>query len=281
VKDEQPFFLHLSHYAVHSPFESDPRFAPHYLNSGKSAKAQAFATLVEGIDKSLGDILDHLKTLGIAENTLVLFLGDNGSDAPLGLPHEAASSAPLRGMKATHYEGGMRVPLIAAWAQPAPDHPLQKKLPVLPGAVQSQQAAVQDLFPTILNLAGIKPPAAHIVDGIPLDTLLTGKADTTRKEQFLMHYPHAPHRSDYWTSWRDGEWKVIYHYVPSEISNGSHYQLYRLKTDPFEQNDLSISNPADLQRMMHGLIKALADHQALYPVEMDGVTPLKPKLPES
>jgi arylsulfatase A-like enzyme len=281
AKDDQPFFLHFSHYAVHSPFESDPRFAANYVNSGKSPKAQAFATLVEGIDKSLGDILDHLKTLGVAENTLVFFLGDNGSDAPLGKPHEAASSAPLRGMKATHYEGGMRVPLIAAWAQPSPNHLLQKKLPVLPGAIQSQQAAIQDLFPTILNLAGIRPPAQHVMDGIPLDTLLTGKPDSNRKEQFLNHYPHAPHRSDYWTSWRDGEWKVIYHYIPSETSNNSHYQLYRLKTDPFEQNDLSVSNPADLNRMMHGLVKALENHQALYPVEMDGVTPLKPKLPGS
>ncbi|MGL4400353.1 MAG: sulfatase-like hydrolase/transferase [Luteolibacter sp.] len=281
VKDGKPFFLHFSHYAVHSPFDSDSRFASNYVNSGKSAKAQAFATLVEGIDKSLGDVLDHLKTLGIAENTCVFFLGDNGSDAPLGQPHEAASSAPLRGMKATHYEGGMRVPLIAAWAQPDPAHPLQKRLPVFPGAIQNQQAAIQDLFPTILNLAGIKPPAATIVDGIALDALLTGKSDPTRKEQFLMHYPHAPHRSDYWTSWRDGEWKVIYHYLPSTTSNNSHYQLYHLREDPYEETDLAVSKPTDLDRMMRGLVEALEKHEALYPVESDGVTPLKPKLPGS
>ncbi len=79
VKAEKPFFLYFAHYAVHSPFNSDPRFAEHYKDSGKPAPAQAFATLIEGMDKSLGDVLDHLDKLGVAENTLILFLGDNGS----------------------------------------------------------------------------------------------------------------------------------------------------------------------------------------------------------
>ena len=84
VKNGKNFFLYFPHYAVHAPFQSDPRFAAHYKNSGRTAPAQAFATLIEGMDKSLGDVLDHLDALGVAENTLVIFLGDNGSDAPLG-----------------------------------------------------------------------------------------------------------------------------------------------------------------------------------------------------
>ena len=84
VQAGKPFFLYFAHYAVHAPFNSDPRFAAHYKDSGKRPPAQAFATLIEGMDKSLGDILDHLDALGVAENTLVFFLGDNGSDAPLG-----------------------------------------------------------------------------------------------------------------------------------------------------------------------------------------------------
>jgi arylsulfatase A-like enzyme len=278
VKDGKPFFLHLAHYAVHSPFDSDPRFAANYKDSGKSAKAQAFATLVEGMDKSLGDLLDHLEKLGVAENTLVFFLGDNGSDAPQGDPHEVASAAPLRGMKATQYEGGMRVPFIAAWARPDAGNAFQKQLPVAAGVIQSQQAAVQDLFPTLLGLAGIKAPDTHIVDGIKLDTLLAGKPDPTRKEQFLMHYPHV-HRSEYFTTWRDGEWKVIYHYVPSEQSGGARYQLYHLKDDPYEQKDLAGSEPEELGRMMRGLVAVLEKHHALYPVDKDGKTPLKPLLP--
>jgi arylsulfatase A-like enzyme len=276
VKEGKPFFLHFAHYAAHSPFDSDPRFAAHYKDSGKNARAQAFATLIEGMDKSLGDVLDHLRKLGVAENTLIFFLGDNGSDAPLGGPHEVASSAPLRGMKGSHYEGGMRVPFIATWARPEAENPLQQQLPIAAGAIQSQQAAVQDLFPTILHLAGIRWPVNHTVDGTRLDTLLAGKPDTGRKEQFLMHYPHGPHRSEYWTSWRDGDWKVIYHYVPSQQSDDSHYQLYNLKADPFEQHNLADGKPDELARMMRGLVAALENHQALYPMDKDGKTALKP-----
>ena len=279
VQAGKPFFLYFAQYAVHAPFESDPRFAAHYANSGKPPQAQAFATLVEGMDKSLGDVLDHLDKLGVAENTLLFFLGDNGSDAPLGNQHAVACAAPLRGKKGAHYEGGMRVPFIAAWAKASPSNPNQQRLPIAAGTIQRQQAAVQDLFPTILELAAVKAPAAHPVDGANLRTLLSGKPDPARGETFLMHYPHAPHRSDYWTSYRDGEWKVIYHYFPSAVSGGSHYQLFQLKTDPFEQQDLATSQPAELRRMMQGLFAALDRHQAVYPVDPASKSPLKPKLP--
>lgn len=278
VKAGQPFFLYFAHYAVHAPFESDPRFAAHYAGSGKPPSAQAFATLIEGMDKSLGDLLDHLDKLGVAESTLVFFLGDNGSDAPLGHPHEVACAAPLRGKKGAHYEGGVRVPFIAAWARARAADPRQKRLPIPAGALQGQQAAVQDLFPTILSIAGAKAPPGHVVDGLNLDVLLRGDPDRGRPERFLMHYPHAPHRSEYWTSYRDGGWKVIYHYFPSVASEGSHYQLFNLEADPFEQTNLAASNPAELRRMMAGLIAALEAHQAVYPVDKGGA-PLKPKRP--
>lgn len=100
VKAEKPFFLYFAQYAVHAPFNADPRFAAHYANSGKPANAQAFATLIEGMDKSLGDVLDHLDKLGVAENTLIFFLGDNGSDAPLGHQHEVACAARCAARKA-------------------------------------------------------------------------------------------------------------------------------------------------------------------------------------
>ncbi len=128
VKSGQPFYLYFAHYAVHAPFDSDPRFADHYTDSGKPANAQAFATLIEGMDKSLGDMLDQFEQLGIAENTLVFFLGDNGSDAPLGHQHQVACAAPLRGKKGAHYEGGMRVPFIAAWAKPDPTNKFQQQI---------------------------------------------------------------------------------------------------------------------------------------------------------
>lgn len=279
VKAGKPFYLYMSHYAVHAPFESDPRFAANYKDSGKPPAAQAFATLIEGMDKSLGDILDQLEELGVADNTLVLFLGDNGSDAPLGHQHEVACAAPLRGKKGAHYEGGMRVPFIAAWAKPDPENPAQKKLPIAAGAIQSQLGAVYDIAPTILDLLGLSFPEDHKVDGSSLASLLTGKRDTSRPEKFLMHYPHSPHRSDYFTVYREGDWKVIYHYYPSKGSEDSRYQLYNLKEDPFEQNNRA-GEIGQLRRMMYWLFTGLREHNALYPVDKsDGKTPLMPKLP--
>ncbi|HBN78884.1 MAG TPA: N-acetylgalactosamine-6-sulfatase [Planctomycetaceae bacterium] len=280
VKDDKPFFLYMAHYAVHAPFDSDPRFADHYKDSGKPANAQAFATLIEGMDKSLGDLLDHFDELGISENTLVFFLGDNGSDAPLGHQHAVACAAPLRGKKGSHYEGGMRVPFIAAWAKPNASNANQKELPIEIGAIQSQQAAVYDLYPTILNLVEVQNPQSHTVDGSKLNKLLTGKSDASRNETFLMHYPHSPHRSDYFTSYRKGDWKVVYHYIPSEASEGSHYQLYNLKADPFESSNLAKSNPEQLQKLMKDLIADMQHYEAQYPVEKDGKTPRKPIMPE-
>jgi arylsulfatase A-like enzyme len=277
VKDGKPFYLYFAQYAVHSPFQSDPRFADHYKTSGKPAPAQAFATLIEGMDKSLGDILDHLDALGVADNTLIMFLGDNGSDAPLGHQHEVACAAPLRGKKGAHYEGGMRVPFIAAWAKASAENPQQKRLPIPAGAIQNQLASVCDIFPTVLGLLNIPPPKSHIVDGNRLDTLLTGKRDADRPVEFLMHFPHA-HRTDYFTVYRRGDWKVIYHYFPTKVSDGSHYQLFNLAQDPFEQTDLAAKQPDQLRAMMQGLIASLEKHNTVYPVDKNG-QPQKPAFP--
>ena len=270
---------------MHGPFESDPRFAANYKDSGKPKAAQAFATLIEGMDKSLGDMLDQFEELGIAEDTLVIFLGDNGSDAPLGHQHKVACAAPLRGKKGAHYEGGMRVPFIAAWAKRNPDNSLQNGLPIPAGKIQPQVASVEDLFPTLLGLTGTAPPAGHVVDGRDLQTLFTGKPDPTRPEQFLMHYPHGTHRSNYFTTWRDGSLKVIYHTLPKSKTTGGHiqfsggnYELFDLAKDPFESNNLAASKPDELQRMMRGLMSALEAHKAVYPVDENGRA-LPPRLP--
>lgn len=280
VQADQPFYLYMSHYAVHAPFDSDPRFAANYANSDKPKNAQAFATLIEGMDKSLGDLLDHLDELGVSDNTLILFLGDNGSDAPLGHQHEVACAAPLRGKKGAHYEGGMRVPFIASWAKPDADSGIQSRLPIPAGAIQSQTANVTDIFPTILKLTGSPIPKGHPVDGAALQTLLTGSADETRDQEFLMHYPHSPHRSDYFTSYRNGDWKVVYHYFPSPVSDNGHYQLYNLADDPFESTNLAESKPDKLRQMMQGLIAALKKCNAQYPVDKNfQKTPQMPILP--
>ena len=280
VLKRKPFYLYMSHYAVHGPFHSDPRFADHYKDSGKPKNAQAFATLIEGMDKSLGDLLDHFDALGVSENTLVFFVGDNGSDAPLGHQHAVACAAPLRGKKGAHYEGGMRVPFIAAWARQSENNKHQKQLGISPGTLQTQVAAVQDLYPTIARLTGAKSPDGHAVDGVDLGKLLTAQPDASRDEVFLMHYPHSPHRSNYFTTYRDGDWKVIYHYIPSKGSEGGHYQLYNLASDPFESTNLADTEPAVLKEMVGKLKSGLEAHQALYPVSPDdGKTPLLPVIP--
>ena len=113
-----------------------------------------------------------------------------------------------------------------------------------------------------------------------MEALLSGRTDDSRSEEFLMHYPHSPHRSDYFTCYRDGDWKVIYHYFPSEVSDGSHYQLFNLDADPFESTDLASSNPGKLREMMEKLASGLEAYGALYPVsDPDGSLPLKPELP--
>lgn len=285
VKRGEPFYLYFAHYAVHAPFESDPRFAKHYKDSGKPANAQAFATLIEGMDKSLGDMMDHFDELGVSENTLIFFLGDNGSDAPLGHQHAVACAAPLRGKKGAHYEGGMRVPFIAAWAKPNPNHDMQRKLSIPSGVIQSQVASVEDLFPTILDITGVAPSDGHTVDGHALQTLLSGKTDPARPEQFLMHYPHGPHRSNYFTTYRSGDWKVIYHALPNTKTTGGHiqfddghYELFDLGNDPFESTNLAKSKPKKLRQMMASLIDALKAHDAVYPVD-DARNELRPQLP--
>ena len=285
VKKDQPFYLYFSHYAVHAPFESDPRFAKNYENSDKPKNAKAFATLIEGMDKSLGDMLDQLEELGVAEDTLVIFLGDNGSDAPLGNQHEVACSAPLRGKKGAHYEGGMRVPFIAAWAKPNPDNAFQKMLPIPAGKIQPQLAAVYDIYPTLLEFTDTKSPKNHKIDGRNLAKLLSGKRDRSYKERFLMHYPHGPHRSSYFTTYRDGDWKVIYHSHPDaktsgnlSQSGGERYQLFNLANDPYEQKDLAGTDKKQLSRMMRGLIKTMKAQDAQYPIDESGA-PMEPKTP--
>ena len=275
INAKKPFFLYFAHYAVHSPFQSNPLFAEHYKNSNKSPQAQAFATLVESMDESLGLLLDHLEKAGIAENTLILLLGDNGSDAPLGESHEVASSAPLRGKKGTHYEGGMRVPFIAAWAKTDATNTHQQALAIPADALQGHIVSVEDLFPTVLDIAKIKAPDTHKIDGQSLRTLLTGKDDPAHRDTFLMHFPHA-HRSVYFTSLRSGDWKVIYHYLPA--AKQPRYELFHVKDDPYEQTDLAIKQPEMLEKLMKELIISLEKHDAQYPQDKEGKE-LTPQLP--
>jgi len=272
---DKPFFLYMSHYAVHAPFNSDPRFADHYKGPGKNPAAQAYATLIEGMDKSLGDLMDHLEAKGVAENTLIFFLGDNGGDAPLAGTDDISSSAPLRGRKGSKWEGGVRVPFIAAWAKPDPNKKWQQRTPIVTGSIRQEVGACYDLLPTIADLVDSPLPAGHSVDGQVLTKLLAGQPDPEHRNAFLTHYPH-PRRgqSHFFTTWRNGNWKVRYEYF-SEGDN--RYALYNLASDPSESQNLAAENPEQLRNMMHGMIRELESMDAVYPVK-DGQL-LEPAIP--
>ena len=265
IKEGKPFYLNMSHYAVHQPFEADKRYQDRYKDSGKGHMAEAFATLIEGMDKSLGDLMDKLEELGVAENTLILFLGDNGGDAPLGGPADYGSSAPLRGKKGSEYEGGVRVPFIASWAKPDTNNKFQKKYPIANNAVQLQQGTVMDLYPTILSVAGVKAKKHYPLDGSDLKKLLQGKADKKHRDDFLMHFPHGEHRANYFTTYRKGDWKLIYYYNPDTTGEPS-WKLYNLKDDPYETTDLAENQPEKVASMIELMKERLTEEKALYPI---------------
>ena len=276
VNEGKPFYLNLAHYAVHAPFDIDKRFIDHYTSDEYPVNAPAFAALIEGMDKSLGDLMDHLDSIGQAENTLLIFLGDNGSDAPMGDKAGHTSSAPYRGKKGMEFEGGMLVPAIISWAKPAPDNKFQKEYPISQGGIQTQMATIMDIFPTVLSVARIDNPEGHTLDGSDLRTLLSGKHDTRHRDDFLMHFPHHNY-GQYYTVYRKGDWKIIYRYNPDDPEHPG-YSLYNLADDPYENHDLATADPAKLSEMFYLMEARLKAENATYPVDADGVT-LLPKAP--
>lgn len=273
----QPFYLNMAHYAVHAPFETDERFIGNYTDPSKTKQAKAFATLIEGMDKSLNDLMNRLEEWGVAENTLIFFLGDNGGDAPLGGAADYGSSAPLKGKKGSEFEGGMRVPFIAGWAKVNPDNRLQKEFPIATGTVQTQMATIMDIYPTVLSAAGIDLPAHHILDGGDLKKMLAGKHDRRHRDDFLMHFPHE-HRGSYFTVYRKQDWKLIYYYHP-EKGGVPECKLYNLKDDPYEKQDVAATHPKEVKRMFRLMVKRLEAEGALYPVTKD-MKPIYPSLPQ-
>ena len=263
--DDKPLFLYMSHYAVHSPFNSDPRFAANYRESDKPPAVQAYATLIEGMDKSLGDLMDHVEAKGVAENTLFIFLGDNGGDCPYGPLDGISACAPLRGRKGAMWEGGMRVPFIVAWAKRDATNAWQEKLPIPADSIRQEVAACYDVFPTIAELVDALIPGDHRIDGQNLSRLLSGESAPKHRDVFLNHYPH-PRRgqSHFFTTWRDGNWKVVYQYLAKDDER---YALYDLASDPSESNNLAAKHSAKLRTMMQSMVWELESCEAVYPVK--------------
>ena len=277
VEAKKPFFLHFAHYAAHAPFQADKRFIDNYpISADKPKTAQAFATLIEGMDRSLGEVMDELEELGVAENTLIIFLGDNGSDAPLGSTTGHFSSAPLKGRKGVRYEGGVRIPFIASWVKNNPKSSSQKDYPIGKNTIEQERGSIMDIFPTILKLADVKNPNNNIVDGSSLWKIFDGKKDSKHNSSILMHYPHES-KGKYFTTLIKDDWKVIYHYNPEHPTQPK-YELYDLANDPYEMIDLSKQNREILSKMIKGMISQLEKEDALYPIDAKSNS-LKPIMP--
>lgn len=268
LKGDKPFFLYLSHYAVHAPFFADKRFMNHY--KGKTEKARKYASMIEGMDKSLGDILDYLDQKGIADNTLIFFIGDNGSDAPLGDEKGYSSSAPLRGKKGTEYEGGSRVPFIACWGKQNTRNKWQQKLPIPCNKIQKQMGTIMDIYPTLLSLLGISKTPDYYIDGYDLSIQLTGNKNKERKEIMMVHFPHQ-HRGSYFTTYRRNDWKLIYRYNPL-FKTLPQYELYNLDKDPYEIHDYSTTEPEILVHIINAMKEELKSQGAEYVVDKNGYT---------
>ncbi len=252
----KPIFAHMAFYAVHSPFEADPAFLKNYP---EKLPGRDFAAMIEGMDHAVGRILQHLATLDMAEKTLVIFLGDNGS---------VHSSLPLRGIKAERFEGGVRVPFIVGWAKPA-DNTIQALWPIQPGSHHTENfGTILDLMPTILNLSGTKTPEGYLLDGHDLREVYAGQT----KETFLMHFPHQ-HRNSYFTTWHHNHWKLIYQY-----HNEPRVQLFDLSNDPTESNDLSGKDRKKLESMFQEMKTALIEAEAVYPLDPGSKEPTPPRL---
>lgn len=269
IEEGVPFYLNMAHYAVHGPFMMDKRYEAHYRDSSFNGSAVKFATLIEGMDRSLGEIMDFLERKGVAGNTLIFFLGDNGSDAPLGDERGYGSSAPLKGMKGTEFEGGMRVPFIVAWASAsAAGRGAQRAFPIPHGEIRTRPGTIMDIYPTIAALTGAEVPESHPVDGHDLSRIILYGEDSSHPDTFLMHFPHD-HRGKYFTAYREGDWKLIYYWSPEKPS-AAHRVLYNLVSDPYETEDVSAMHPDVASMLLEHMAARLEMEGARYPVDSAG-----------
>lgn len=283
VTDGVPFFLYMSHYAVHTPILEDSRFTANYPTV--SGTTRAMCTLIEGIDKSLEDLLDHLEAKGIAEKTLIIFTSDHG-----GYSYRSGSSYynagpsptrkfnwPLRGGKNDAYEGGLRIPMFVTWAKHDATEPFQQALPITQGSTESRPVIHADLLPTILEITGHSSDIPSVVDGKSFSGYITGDSNFVREEKFFWHAPN------FWVSgqakpdsaMRDGKYKLIYTYNTGD----GVWELFDLDADIGEQTNLMDTLPEIGVRMARELIIYLESENANYPILKSTNQELLPVMP--
>ncbi|MCU4157836.1 sulfatase [Carboxylicivirga sp. A043] len=242
---DKPFFLYMAHYTVHVPIEADNRFYQKYKSQGLDETEARYASMVEGMDKSLGDLMDYLEQKGIDDNTIILFMSDNGglsAHARGGELH--VHNAPLNSGKGSAYEGGIREPMIVKW----------------PGTVQPKTKCddyliIEDFYPSILEMAGIiNVIPKQEIDGVSFVPMLLQEGSTATDRELFWHFPnkwggHGPGIGTTSTI-RSGQWKLIYWY------SDQHFELFNIHQDIGETNNLAAEHP----QIVKELAKKLGDY---------------------
>lgn len=228
---DKPFFLYMAHYAIHTPIQPDMRFYQKYLDKGLPPVEAAYATLIEGMDKSLGDLMDYLDENHLTDNTILLFMSDNGGLAAhtrAGQLH--TQNYPLNSGKGSAYEGGVREPMIVRWPGV-----------VKPNTTCDHYVMIEDFFPTILEMAGVDHyETVQQRDGISFMPLLTEKSEMQNRDIYW-HYPNSWGPSGpgigATCSIRSGNWKLIYYFGDGKR------ELFNIAADISEKHDRAQEEP--------------------------------------
>jgi len=243
ASENKPFYLYMSHYAIHAPWEKDERFYDKYKKAGLSDFNAAYASMIESMDKSLGDIMANLKRLKIDSNTIIIFMSDNGA------PKQAARNRPLRGHKLTAYEGGIRVPMIAKWPGVTE-----------PGSICNDYVIIEDIFPTLLEIAGVRRyrQIGGKIDGVSFFPLLRGRAPHQKDRALYWHFPHCYDQPPY-SAIRKADFKLIY------FHNDQRLELYNLRDDIGESENLAERRKDIVKSLARQLSRFLKDCNADMP----------------
>jgi uncharacterized sulfatase len=236
---DRPFFVTLSHHAVHIPLEATPEAIDKYRKKPQPAAGvnhPVYAAMIENLDQSIGRIMAKLADLGLAGRTLVVFTSDNGGLRKIytGVGEVVSTNAPLRDEKGTLYEGGIRVPMIVRWPGV-----------IEPDAVCDEPTTTADLLPTFCQAAGADLPNQPI-DGMSMVPLFCDCHAKLDREAIYFHYPHY-HHSRPAGAVRAGDWKLV------EFFDDTPLELYNLKDDISEKTNLAETIPDkanELQQML-------------------------------
>lgn len=257
---DKPFFLYLPHFTVHLPLQAKQELIKKYqakIKPGMGQNNAVYAAMIESLDQSVGRIRAELKSLGIADRTIVIFASDNGGRVP------TTSNLPLRVGKGSCYEGGTRVPLVIDW-------PGVTK----PGSVCDTPVISMDLYPTIAKAAGAPEAVANAKDGVDLAPLLHQSGGISRDELFW-HYPHYQHYqlggATPYSAIRKGDFKLI------EFLDNMRVELYNLRNDIGEKTNLAGKMPEKVDELRKRLHAWRDEVGAQMPTRNEKYDPTRPE----